>query len=160
MSDFPAALEAIAEGLPSLGLQHRCEHMRCPHGLALAPIDAVNRMPKYARACVRIDTSLYTVKHMHAHICAPPHTRTHSNARHIHTHRNLKGGLTLEQRKQAVAAFQTDPPTTIFLLSMRAGAVGLTLTGEGSGMAHSAISTSMIRPAPRRSLALVGMPLT
>ncbi|KIZ07225.1 hypothetical protein MNEG_0720 [Monoraphidium neglectum] len=64
MSDFPAALEAIAEGLPSLGLQHR----------------------------------------------------------------NLKGGLTLEQRKQAVAAFQTDPPTTIFLLSMRAGAVGLTLT--------------------------------
>ena len=29
---------------------------------------------------------------------------------------------------KAIAAFQKDPPTTVFLLSMRSGAVGINLT--------------------------------
>ena len=33
-----------------------------------------------------------------------------------------------KQRAKAIAAFQTDPPTTVFLLTMRSGAVGINLT--------------------------------
>jgi hypothetical protein len=32
------------------------------------------------------------------------------------------------QRARAIEAFQSDPPTTVFLLSMRSGAVGINLT--------------------------------
>jgi hypothetical protein len=31
-------------------------------------------------------------------------------------------------RARAIEAFQSDPPTTVFLLSMRSGAVGINLT--------------------------------
>jgi hypothetical protein len=43
-------------------------------------------------------------------------------------HRSLRGDMTMPQRKKALRDFQSDPPTTIFLLSMRAGAVGINLT--------------------------------
>ena len=36
--------------------------------------------------------------------------------------------MPLKQRDKAIQAFQKDPPTTVFLLSMRAGAVGINLT--------------------------------
>jgi len=42
--------------------------------------------------------------------------------------RTLTGSMTMVQRKTALEAFQNDPPTTVFLLSMRAGAVGINLT--------------------------------
>jgi len=40
----------------------------------------------------------------------------------------ITGSMSLEARAKALRAFQTAPPTTIFLLSLRAGAVGLNLT--------------------------------
>jgi superfamily II DNA or RNA helicase len=43
-------------------------------------------------------------------------------------YRTLTGSMTMKARKEALAAFQNDPPTTVFLLSMRAGAVGINLT--------------------------------
>eukprot|EP01041_Mallomonas_annulata_P008704 gene8704-17985_t len=42
--------------------------------------------------------------------------------------RSLSGQMSLQQRKKALDDFQRDPPTTVFLLSMRAGAVGVNLT--------------------------------
>ena len=36
--------------------------------------------------------------------------------------------MPLKQRAAAIAAFQADPPTTVFLLSVRSGAVGINLT--------------------------------
>jgi SNF2 family DNA or RNA helicase len=36
--------------------------------------------------------------------------------------------MPLKQRAKAIEAFQRDPPTTVFLLSMRSGAVGVNLT--------------------------------
>ena len=42
--------------------------------------------------------------------------------------RTLSGGMSMTQRTKAMDAFQNDPPTTIFLLSLRAGAVGINLT--------------------------------
>ena len=42
--------------------------------------------------------------------------------------RTLTGDMSMAQRAKALAEFQGDPPTTIFLLSMRAGAVGINLT--------------------------------
>lgn len=42
--------------------------------------------------------------------------------------RTLSGDMTMKKRAKALADFQNDPPTTIFLLSMRAGAVGINLT--------------------------------
>ena len=36
--------------------------------------------------------------------------------------------MSLKKRTKALSEFQNDPPTTIFLLSMRAGAVGINLT--------------------------------
>jgi len=44
------------------------------------------------------------------------------------TFRTLLGSMTKNERSKSLAAFQNDPPTTIFLLSMRAGAVGVNLT--------------------------------
>jgi SNF2 family DNA or RNA helicase len=42
--------------------------------------------------------------------------------------RTLEGSMTRQQRTKALEEFQNDPPTTIFLLSVRAGAVGINLT--------------------------------
>ena len=42
--------------------------------------------------------------------------------------RTLTGSMSMAQRKKALETFQNDPPTTVFLLSMRAGAVGINLT--------------------------------
>ena len=42
--------------------------------------------------------------------------------------RSLAGDMTLAQRTAALESFQNDPPTTIFLLSIRAGACGINLT--------------------------------
>ena len=37
-------------------------------------------------------------------------------------------GATLKQRARSIDDFQSDPPTTVFLLSVRSGCVGITLT--------------------------------
>lgn len=42
--------------------------------------------------------------------------------------RTLSGDMSMKKRADALRAFQNDPPTTIFLLSMRSGAVGINLT--------------------------------
>jgi len=42
--------------------------------------------------------------------------------------RTLSGSMPMKARAKALRDFQQDPPTTIFLLSMRAGAVGINLT--------------------------------
>lgn len=42
--------------------------------------------------------------------------------------RSLSGDMSMKKRAKALSDFQKDPPTTIFLLSMRAGAVGINLT--------------------------------
>lgn len=42
--------------------------------------------------------------------------------------RTLSGDMSMKKRAKALSDFQKDPPTTIFLLSMRAGAVGINLT--------------------------------
>jgi len=42
--------------------------------------------------------------------------------------RTIKGSMTMEARRKALVSFQKDPPTTVFLLSVRSGAVGITLT--------------------------------
>ncbi|CAL5222943.1 g5380 [Coccomyxa viridis] len=43
-------------------------------------------------------------------------------------YRTISGGMALKKRAKAIEAFQKDPPTTVFLLSMRSGAVGINLT--------------------------------
>ena len=43
-------------------------------------------------------------------------------------HRTITGSMSMKKRSKAIEAFQKDPPTTIFLLSIRAGAVGINLT--------------------------------
>jgi len=43
-------------------------------------------------------------------------------------YRTIDGGMPMRKRAAAIADFQGDPPTTVFLLSMRAGAVGINLT--------------------------------
>ncbi|PSC76011.1 helicase-like transcription factor isoform B [Micractinium conductrix] len=43
-------------------------------------------------------------------------------------YRFISGSMPLKQRAKAIQQFQGDPPTTVFLLSMRAGAVGINLT--------------------------------
>jgi SWI/SNF-related matrix-associated actin-dependent regulator of chromatin subfamily A3 len=47
---------------------------------------------------------------------------------HGFQYRTLSGDMSLPQRTKALRDFQKDPPTTIFLLSIRAGAVGINLT--------------------------------
>ena len=44
---------------------------------------------------------------------------------------------------QAIEAFQKDPPTTVFLLSMRAGSVGINLTAAS----HVFLLEPCINPA-------------
>uniref|UniRef100_A0A7S0X4D7 Helicase C-terminal domain-containing protein n=2 Tax=Mantoniella antarctica TaxID=81844 RepID=A0A7S0X4D7_9CHLO len=48
-------------------------------------------------------------------------------AQHFQT-RIIGASVSVEKRQQALDLFQTDPPTTILLLTSRSGAVGLTLT--------------------------------
>jgi len=43
-------------------------------------------------------------------------------------YRTITGSMPQKQRAKAIDAFQSDPPTTVFLLSMRSGAVGINLT--------------------------------
>ena len=47
---------------------------------------------------------------------------------HGYTCATITGSMSLSQRAKALEAFQNAPPTTIFLLSLRSGAVGLNLT--------------------------------
>jgi len=42
--------------------------------------------------------------------------------------RTLSGSMTMEKRTKALRDFQNDPPSTIFLMSMRSGSVGINLT--------------------------------
>jgi hypothetical protein len=42
--------------------------------------------------------------------------------------RSIEGSMERERRARAIASFQKDPPTTVFLISLRAGAVGINLT--------------------------------
>jgi len=42
--------------------------------------------------------------------------------------RTLSGDMPMQKRAKALREFQSDPPTTIFLLSLRSGAVGINLT--------------------------------
>jgi SNF2 family DNA or RNA helicase len=48
--------------------------------------------------------------------------------KHGFQYRTLSGDMSMTKRAKALSDFQKDPPTTIFLLSMRAGAVGINLT--------------------------------
>jgi hypothetical protein len=43
-------------------------------------------------------------------------------------YRTIDGSMPLKKRADAIEAFQKDPPTTVFLLSVRSGAVGINLT--------------------------------
>lgn len=47
---------------------------------------------------------------------------------HGFQYRTLSGDMSMQKRAKALRDFQKDPPTTIFLLSMRAGSVGINLT--------------------------------
>lgn len=48
--------------------------------------------------------------------------------KHGFQYRTLEGNMSMKKRADALREFQSDPPTTIFLLSMRAGAAGINLT--------------------------------
>ena len=48
--------------------------------------------------------------------------------KHGFQYRTLSGDMPMKKRAKALHDFQNDPPTTVFLLSMRAGAVGINLT--------------------------------
>ena len=48
--------------------------------------------------------------------------------KHGFSYRTLRGDMSMQARAKALRDFQNDPPTTVFLLSMRAGAVGINLT--------------------------------
>ncbi|GLC42798.1 hypothetical protein PLESTM_001380900 [Pleodorina starrii] len=43
-------------------------------------------------------------------------------------HRSITGDMTQKKRTEAIDSFQRDPTTTVFLLSVRSGAVGINLT--------------------------------
>lgn len=43
-------------------------------------------------------------------------------------YQTVSGSMTLKKRAKAIEAFQNAPPTTVFLLSVRSGAVGINLT--------------------------------
>ncbi|KXZ53508.1 hypothetical protein GPECTOR_7g958 [Gonium pectorale] len=43
-------------------------------------------------------------------------------------HRSITGDMTQKKRTEAIASFQRDPGTSVFLLSLRSGAVGINLT--------------------------------
>lgn len=43
-------------------------------------------------------------------------------------YRTISGSMPQKQRAAAIEAFQRDPPTTVFIISVRSGAVGINLT--------------------------------
>lgn len=45
-----------------------------------------------------------------------------------YNYRTITGAMSMKNRKAAIEAFQNDPPTTVFLLSMRSGCMGINLT--------------------------------
>jgi len=47
--------------------------------------------------------------------------------------RTLTGDMSQQQREEALLSFRDDPPTTVFVLSIRAGAVGINLTEANHG---------------------------
>ncbi|GAX72705.1 hypothetical protein CEUSTIGMA_g161.t1 [Chlamydomonas eustigma] len=57
--------------------------------------------------------------------------------------RTINGSMPMKQRTKAIEAFQNDPPTTVFLLSMRSGAVGINLTAAS----HVFIMEPCLNPA-------------
>ncbi|GAB4813732.1 hypothetical protein N2152v2_000778 [Parachlorella kessleri] len=57
--------------------------------------------------------------------------------------RFISGGMPAGQRAKAIRAFQEDPPTTVFLLSMRSGSVGINLTAAS----HVFILDPALNPA-------------
>jgi SNF2 family DNA or RNA helicase len=57
--------------------------------------------------------------------------------------RTLDGAMSMKQRHKALADFQNDPPTTVFLISIRAGAVGINLTQA----THVFIMDAVMNPA-------------
>ena len=58
-------------------------------------------------------------------------------------HRCIYGGTSIKKRGEAIEAFMTDPPTRIFLLTAKAGAVGITLTAA----THVYICEPLMNPA-------------
>jgi SNF2 family DNA or RNA helicase len=58
-------------------------------------------------------------------------------------YRTITGSMPLKQRSKAIEAFQGDPPTTLFLLSIRSGAVGINLTAAN----HVFLLEPCINPA-------------
>jgi SWI/SNF-related matrix-associated actin-dependent regulator of chromatin subfamily A3 len=63
--------------------------------------------------------------------------------KHGFSYRTLKGGMTQPARAKALRDFQNDPPTTIFLLSVRAGSVGINLTQAN----HVFLMEPLLNPA-------------
>eukprot|EP00658_Telonema_sp_P-2_P078630 TRINITY_DN7411_c0_g1_i2.p1 TRINITY_DN7411_c0_g1~~TRINITY_DN7411_c0_g1_i2.p1 ORF type:complete len:910 (-),score=179.13 TRINITY_DN7411_c0_g1_i2:138-2867(-) len=62
---------------------------------------------------------------------------------HGFKYRTINGAMPLKKRAKAIQAFQQDPPTTIFLLSVRSGAVGINLTSAN----HVFMLESMLNPS-------------
>jgi SNF2 family DNA or RNA helicase len=59
------------------------------------------------------------------------------------THRALYGGTSAKKRAEAIELFMTDPPTKVFLLAAKSGAVGVTLTSAN----HVFICEPQMNPA-------------
>jgi SWI/SNF-related matrix-associated actin-dependent regulator of chromatin subfamily A3 len=57
--------------------------------------------------------------------------------------RTIKGGHGTKKRSEAITAFQNDPPTRVFLLTAKSGAVGITLTAAS----HVYIMEPLHKPA-------------
>ena len=64
-------------------------------------------------------------------------------AAHSFQYQTLEGHMTMRQRKRNLEEFRSDPQCAVFLLSMRSGAVGLTLTAAS----HVFILEPAINPA-------------
>jgi hypothetical protein len=58
-------------------------------------------------------------------------------------YRTISGSMPLNKRAAAIEAFQKDPPTTVFLLSVRSGAVGINLTAAS----HVFLLEPVLNPA-------------
>lgn len=63
--------------------------------------------------------------------------------KHGFSYRTLQGNMTQNARAKALRDFQNDPPTTIFLLSVRAGSVGINLTQAN----HVFLMEPLLNPA-------------
>jgi SWI/SNF-related matrix-associated actin-dependent regulator of chromatin subfamily A3 len=58
-------------------------------------------------------------------------------------YRTISGSMPLPKRAAAIEQFQKDPPTTVFLLSVRSGAVGINLTAAS----HVFLLEPVLNPA-------------